>query len=118
MIQLKNSDLFPVLITILAVNSETGVAVSGLLTENITLGTRRKLQKIHKKALTAYQEFQTDEAAIIKEFGEDKEKMEKELKELYDESVKIDVEPIFLSSLENVSTKNNYSFDIIEKIAT
>lgn len=118
MIELKKSDLFPVLLTIMAVNSETGVAVSGLLTENITLGTRRKLQKIHKKALAAYQELQTDEAAIEKECGEDKEKMEKELKELHNEVVKIDVEHIFMSSLENVSTKNNYNFDIIEKIAT
>lgn len=118
MIKLEKSDLFPVLITILAVDSKTGVAISGLLTENITLGTRRKLQKIHKKALAAYQELQVDEAAAEKECGEDKEKLEKELKELHKELVTIDVEPVFMSSLENVSTKNNYNFDIIEKLAT
>lgn len=117
MIQLTKSDLQPVLLTIVAIDPETGKMVAGLLTENITLGTRRNLQKIHKKALEVYKELIEDDKAIRKECGEDKEKLDKELKELLSEIVKLDVEPIKLSSLDNVSTSVNYNFEIIEKIA-
>lgn len=117
MIELKKSELEPILLTIMSINPETGAPVAGLLTETLTLGTKRKLQKIHQKVLDLYKELLTDVEEIKKECGEDKERINKEINELLNEVVKVDVEYIILSSLDNVSTKHNYSFDIIEKIA-
>ena len=117
MIELKKSELELVLLHISTVNPETGKLVSGLLNENITLGTRRGLQKIHKLLLAEYKQLITDVKTIEEECKEDVEKREKELKELIDETVKVDADPIKLASLDNVSTSVNYNFEIIEKIA-
>lgn len=115
-IELEKSKLEPVLLTISTFDANSGILVGGLLKENLTLGTKRKLQKIHKGVYKAYQEFVEDVNSLKKECGEDKEKLEKELKELLEEVVKIDVEKIQFSLLENVPTTENYNFDIIDKI--
>jgi len=131
MLELKKSELEQSLLTISVYSSvkqgEVQKLIGGLLSEDLSLGTKRKLQKIHKKVYEVYQEFLEDYKKLQeacktgendkKEAIYDEEKFKKEIKELLDETVKIDIEPIQLSFLENVSTKNNYNFEIIEKFA-
>lgn len=116
-IELKKSELQIALLTISSYDGKTGELVSGLLKEAITLGTKRKIQKIHKKLQEAYKEFLQDLDELRKEAGEDKEKADAEFKILVEEKVKIDAEPFLLSQIENISTTANYDFDIIEKLA-
>lgn len=116
MINLENSDLEKVLLTISTYNKDSKL-VGGLLSEELTFGTKRKLQKIHKATYEKYTEFVADKEKLAKEFKDKPEELEKEFQELLKEKVKLDVEPILLSALENVSTKNMYDFEIIEKIA-
>lgn len=121
MIELKKSELESLLLTISTFSppkeGEKQVMISGLLMENLTLGTKRKLQKIHKAALNEYTELTKDVETIRKECGEDVEKLKKELLELFNESVKLDAEPILFSFIEGISSTTNYNFDIIDKIA-
>lgn len=116
-IELKKAELEAALITIAAYDGKTGKMVSGLLSEPITLGTKRILQKIHKKLQEAYKEFLEDIKEIEKETGEDKEKGNAEFKALLEETVKLDVERFQISQIENISTSANYNFEIIEKLA-
>lgn len=121
MIELKKKELESVLLTISAYSlpkeGEQQRMISGLLKENITLGTKRRLQKIHKIAQELYKEFIEHVKEAQKECGEDKEKLESELKILLEEVVKIDAEPIQLAQIEGISTTENYNFEIIEKFA-
>lgn len=115
MIILNKSDIEPVLITISVYNKETNELIGGLLKEDLTLGSKRKLQKIHKEVYKLYLELIKDVKQIKEVCKDDEEKVKKELEELLKEQVKVDVEPLQFSFLENVSTKANYNFDIIEK---
>lgn len=121
MIELKKTDLEGILLTISVFSQpkegEQQRMIGGLLTEEVTLGTKRNLQKIHKVAMEAYKEYVEDIKKLVEECKEDKEKLEIEFKVLQEENVKLEVEPIKLSFLENVSTKNNYNFDLIDKFA-
>lgn len=121
MLEFKKSELEAVLLTISAYSppkeGEHQKMISGLLKEPITLGTKRKLQKIHKLTQEFYKEFIEQFKEAQKECGENKEKLEEELKLLLEEIVKVDAEPIQLSQIENISTTENYNFDIIEKFA-
>lgn len=121
MIKLEKSKLEPTLLTISSYSApkegEVQKMVSGLLMETLTLGTKRRLQKIHKEAQKAYSQLIEDAKEVNKECGEDKERLKNELEELLKETVEIDAEPILMSFIENISTTNNYDFDIIEKIA-
>lgn len=121
MLEFKKSELESVLLTICAYSApkegEVQKIVSGLLIEDLTLGTKRRLQKIHKLVQELYKEFIEDFKKAQELCGDDKERLEKEVLELLDETVKIDAEPILFAHIENVSTSNNYNFDIIEKIA-
>jgi len=131
MIELKKSELELILLSIssysLPKQGEVQTMVGGLLTENITLGTKRKLQKIHKKVEEFYKELIEDvkkikEACKIGENDKkepvfDEEKLKKEIEEILEEKVKLDIEPIQISFIEAISTSNNYNFDIIEKFA-
>lgn len=117
MIELKKSELQPLLLTISAINPETGQMVSGLLKENLPLGTKRRLQKIHKSALVFYKELIEDDGELRKVCGEDTERLENEIKELFSETVKIDAERVSMSVIESISSETNYNFEIIEKMA-
>ncbi len=61
-------------------------------------------------------EFQEDIKNLQKECGDDKEKLELEFLDLIKEPVKLDVEPVQFSYIENISTKSIYSDEIISKI--
>lgn len=127
MLTFKNSELEQVLLHISTYNKETGKLIGGLLSENLTLGTKRKLQKIHKPTHKLFEEFIEDFKKVQEgcktgenEKGEpiyDQEKLKIEVQLLLDEEVKVDAEPIQLSQIEGISTENNYNFDIIEKFA-
>lgn len=120
MIEIKKSELEPLLLTISTYSApkegEKQELVSGLLKENITFRTRRELRNIHKAALAEYQQLPKDIEELKKECGEDVEKLQKELTELFNETVKLNVDRISFSSIENITTSNNYNFDIIDKI--
>jgi hypothetical protein len=115
--KIKKSELESILLTISTYNAETQQLVGGLLKEELTLGTKRKLQKIHKALLALYQELVVDIKEIRDVCGEDKSKYEKEAKILLEEEIEISVEPVLLSAIENISTSANYNFELIEKIA-
>lgn len=131
MLEFKKSELEQVLLSICAYSppkiGEVQKMINGLLIEDLTLGTKRKLQKIHKLTQELYKEFIEDFKKLqeVCKTGEtenkepiyNEEKLKKELQELLDEVVKVDAEPIQLSFIENVSTTNNYNFEIIEKFA-
>lgn len=128
MIILKKSELEQALLTISTYDNATKKLISGLLSENLTLGTKRKIQKIHKALYTEFTQFVEDFKEIQKscekeeknEKGEptyDLEKLDKEIKVLQEEEVKLDVEQFQLSQIEDISTTTNYNFEIIEKLA-
>jgi len=127
MITLKKIELEHALLTISSYDPKTKELLSGLLKENLTLGTKRKIQKIHKALYTAFTEFSEDVKEIQKacETGKnekdepvyDSEKLNKEYKELAEEEVKFEVEQFQISQIENIPSTANYSFEIIEKLA-
>jgi hypothetical protein len=117
MITLKKSELEPLLLIISSFDAETKKPISGLLFEEITLGTRRKLQRIHKLVAEEYTKVLGEYTDIKKSCGDNKVKLDKEFAELMDEEVKIDIDPISMELIENISTKHNYNFDLIDKIS-
>jgi hypothetical protein len=116
MIKIKKSDLEAVLLTIATYDPQTQKQIGGLLIESLSLGTKRKLQKIHQKAVDLYKEFVSDLKEIQETYKEDNDTKLKELNVLLAEEISIDVEPFDISQLDNVITSNNYSFEILEKI--
>lgn len=114
MLTFKKSELEQALFQISIYDKETNKLLAGLLSEELTLGTKRKLSKIHAKLNQSYQELILDYKEL-KDKCTDKVQLEKELKELLEETIQIDLEPIPFSMLENVPTSSNYNFDIIEK---
>lgn len=113
-LRLENSELESCLIQISLYDKDSGKLIGGLLGENLTMGTKRRLQKIHKVILGEFNEFLED-FKKLDEFKKDSEKYKKEVEELLKESVEITFEPINFSSLENISTTANYNFDIVDK---
>jgi len=110
--------------------------VSGILFEDISLGLKRRLQKIHRDLSTHYSEyvkdvndlknevFKEDTSKATKKSKEQKEaekalndKFESELKILDSETVQINHEKVSLSIIEAIQTKHNYDFEVIELIA-
>lgn len=119
MIILEKSQLEEALMSIVSYSSpkegEPQKIVGGLLQENLSLGTKRRLQKIHKKLVEAYKEYVEDIKSIREEYKEDPSKAEEEFKILLKEEIKIDEERVKLENIEQVNTDKVYNFDIIEK---
>jgi len=114
MIELKNSELETTLLT-LAAHDKDGKMVSGLLMENVSLGLKRKLQKIHTEAGKAYLELERHRAEV--EALKDEEAKKKEMTELLAEVVKINAEKASMALIETIVTEKFYDFDLIEKFA-
>ena len=112
------------------------VPVSGLLYENITLGLKRRLQKIRVSVMEHLQQLQADQKEIEQKFPivkpekdqeltaeqkaqneENLKKRKEELEILMNEEVKIDKEKASLSMIEAIQTDNNYDWEIIELFA-
>lgn len=117
MIEIKKEQIEETLLTIAAYNKDNRQIIYGLLSEDISLGTKRKLQKIQKFLIKEYSQFIEDKQEILKEFEDQKENIEKELKELHDEKIFIPEEFVSIEAIENIKSKNNYNFEIIELFA-
>lgn len=115
--EFEKSELESTLLTISAVNPETGQLISGLLKEVLPLATKRKLQKSHKNLLAEYKTFVGEIEEAKSECGDDKQKLREELETLFKEKVSVEIDPIDASSLDSVTTSANYDFDIIAKLA-
>lgn len=115
MIKLENKDLEVVLLNISSYKD--GSLSGGLLLEELTLGTKRKIQKIHKAVHAKYIEFMGDRKELLEKLKDSPEELEKEFQELLKEEISIDVQPFDFAQIENISTKNVYDFDVLEKIA-
>lgn len=107
MIELLKPELEICLLTLNAVKNN-GEQI-GILNENISLGLKRKGQKIFDKVLVEYQQYQKDK--------EECKGKEEDLKELNSEVVKIDADKMSIALIEAITSSNNYDFKIIEKIA-
>jgi hypothetical protein len=114
MITLKNSEIERTLITIAGYNKQN-VMVTGLLTENITLALKRRLQKINTALTVNYDQFLKDKEDINS--LEDGPVKDKELKTLMDETITLHVDKVSMAAIEAIQTKAVYDFDLIEKIA-
>ena len=111
--KLQNKDIVPILGTLILYKSESDpTPVGGLLTEEVSLGLKRKLQKIRDAILKKYEELQKDAKEL--EGAEDKEK---ELTELLEEEFELAVEPASMAMIEAIQTKANYDMAVIEKFA-
>jgi len=115
MIEAKNSDLKSILLTLAGFNKD-GKMVQGLLTENVSLGLKRRLQKIHTEAGKAWTEFQKD-VKDINDSKESDEVKEKELEDLFNESIKINAEKASMEFIENIVTSKFYDTTTLELIA-
>lgn len=107
MIEILKCELEAVLITLNAVNSD-GKNV-GLLHEKISLGLKRRGQRIFETILPELERYK-------KEFTECNGD-ESEIKELNNELIKLDIPKLSLSMIEQIESQYNYDFKIIEKIS-
>jgi hypothetical protein len=117
--KIKNRDIEPILLTLAAYDSKTQQPVSGLLFEDISLGLKRRLQKLSKDLVKQHDEFIAFKAEIDEKFKNDKGSAEyqKEIDEFLSEEVEINQEPVSLEMIEKIQSKFNYDFEIIEKFA-
>jgi hypothetical protein len=114
--KLKNKEVLPILLEILQFKKvdEGSNVETGLLTEELTLGTRRRLQRIREELLEKNKEIEKDALEISK--LESEEERNKEFTDLADEEFTLKSEPVSLELLENVKTKENYDMILLEKI--
>lgn len=112
--KLKNSEINQILMLLAQYNAKDGTMVGGLLSEKMTLGLRRRLQKIRAAILVKHEELVKD-AEEIKKLPEAEQ--EAEFKKLFDEEVEITFEPASLEMIEAIDTNINYEMTLIEKIA-
>lgn len=110
-----NSDIIPILSTLLVYDPEAKKEVGGLLTENLSLGLKRRLQKIRTDTLKHYEQLVKDEKEVREKATP--ESLDDELKKLFNEEVEIHQDYASLALIEMIETKANYNFDAIEKFA-
>lgn len=121
MIEIKKSELTSVLLTISAYDKD-GKMIGGLLLENVSLGLKRRLQKIHTEAMTHYAQFEKDLAEAEKK-DEEFENLNpqgvknKEVNELLKEVVKLQSEKASLALIDGIVSENIYDSTLIEKFA-
>ncbi len=114
--KIKKKNINLILLTILTFDN-TGKATSGLLTEEMSLGTKRKLQKIRNELLKLSTELNTDHQEVINKTKGNAVELDKEVNELVEEEVTLTCEPVVLSEIEKIKTNQNYDFDLIELIS-
>jgi hypothetical protein len=112
--KIKNSEITPLLVTLVTYNKETGAMVGGLLSEKMSLGLRRRLQKIREALLAKHTEFVKD-MEEVNELPEGERSAEGQ--KLLDEEVEVTFEPASLAMIEAIDTAANYDMALIEKIA-
>lgn len=112
--KLKNSEITPILMMLAAYNQKDGSLVGGLLSEKMSLGLRRRLQKIRKSMLEKHEELVKD-TEEIKKLPEAEQ--EAEFKKLFDEEVEVSFDPASMDMIEAIDTNFNYDMTLLEKIA-
>ena len=112
--RIKKKHIEGILMTIHTYNVNTGTPIAGLLWENISLGTKRRLQKISKELHVHLEELKTNLSELE---GLEDDKKASELEILLSEEVEISSEPIMMSQIESIQTDKNYDFEMIELIA-
>ena len=121
MIEIKKSDLTNLLLTIASYDKE-GKMVGGLLMEKVSLGLKRKLQKIHTEAAAYYPQYEKD----LEEAERKDEEFEnlnpegiknKEVDEFLGETIKLISEKASLALIDGITSGNVYDDKLIEKIA-
>jgi len=110
---IKKSEIKALLINI-ASFSKDGKSVGGLLHEKISLGFKRRLEKIRNELIEHHRQMEVDKSAI--EACKDCDKA-KETEELMAEEIQLTSQPISLEMLEGIVSQNMYDFDLLEKIA-
>lgn len=118
---IKKYQIELILLQLQTVDREQEKVLYGLLYEDLSLGVKRKLQKIFKELIGHHTELQKDLADIEVEYKdkdtlEDRVKKSADIKELKEEEIELKAEPALLSEIEKVSSKFNYDFDLIELI--
>lgn len=103
------------ILTVIALFNDKNQIIEGLLSEDISLGLKRRLQKIRNELLKHYEQLQEDLKDI--DAIEDSEQKKKEMDELSAEEVEISQEPVSLAMIEAIQTKANYDWEVIEMIA-
>ena len=106
----------PLALTLASYDEKTGVPVGGLLFEEISLGLKRKLQKIHRELLEHSTQLQKDSDEITARLNGNTQGKDVEFKILLSEKVNILSEPAMISEIEKIVTKLNYDFNLIEMI--
>lgn len=101
----------PILLQLEAYDVKTGKPY-GLLFENISLGLRRKLQKINKWLLQEYRTFMEE----LKE-AKAAEDSSVEVEKLLAETVKSDLDYALIAEIDKIQTDKNYKGELIEMIA-
>jgi HEAT repeat protein len=113
---IKKRFILPILLTIHSYNKDTGAPLSGLLFENISLGLKRRLQKISKELLDHDKQVKEDATEVLTKF-KDKPEIEAEMNTLLDEDITLLSEPVSMAMIETIQTDKNYDFELIEMIA-
>jgi hypothetical protein len=114
-IVLKKKELKAALLSIASFDAKTGEIVGGLLTEKISLGLKRKLQKIHEAVQKEFQQMLKDIEEIKK--IENEEEQNKEFNDILEEDVTLLVDKARLDMIETIETDRVYDFTLLEKIA-
>jgi len=116
--KIKKADIERILSIIVLYDGPKEVA--GLLTEEIPLSLKRRLQKIRTELLNHHNDLVLQRAEVSEKFkAEDqKEQLELEMKILHDEPLEVNQDPVSLAMIEAIKTKANYDFEIIELIAS
>lgn len=115
MIEVSKNDLYQILTTIASYDPVTQKPIHGLLYENVSLGLKRRLQKIHIALYKKYDELLNDIKEV--EFVKEESDRIKEMEILLNEKIFIDEEKVSLKLIEDIKTDFNYNFELIEKIA-
>jgi len=114
--EIKKEFINPLLLTLASYDEKTGMPVAGILFEEISLGLKRKLQKIHKELLQHSSDLENDSKEIEKRLNGNVSEKEIEFKILIAEKVTLVSEPAMISEIEKIVTKVNYDFNLIEMI--
>ena len=111
----KKNELYATLL-ILAAQTGDGKLV-GLLHEDISLGLKRGLQKLMSEVNKFYQDYRKDLVEVNEKCKDDPKKLSEEIKILDEEDVEVTCEMVSLAVIEEIKTRNNYDFNLIQKFA-
>lgn len=117
MIVIKKKQIEVLMINLLGFHPDNGMPNTGLLLERLSLGTKRRLTRIHEKLAVELERLKHDDKEVKATYEGDGEKIMLELDILYNETVSIDVEPALMSEIEKIETEKMYDFPLIELIA-